>query len=142
MNYKTKNDLRNFAHSKNYKISIDELNKFSIKKQTTSEFCGETIYIGINFDKNKNKILNSKWSGETCSIMNASAEFICDHFKNLEINQALNFLDSFKEYFIVEENDKKFAAFLPLKRHPYRKRCVLLTIDLFHSTINEWINDN
>ena len=107
-------------------------------KRGSNPRCGDEIEVGIRTD---DEVLESvRFRGRGCSICLASASIMSECTQGLTIQRARHLVQKMLKWFDGSESeapsDTTLAALGAVRRHPARKKCVLLAWMALHESLD------
>jgi len=100
--------------------------------------CGDQF--NLYFDLKENRIVNLSFHGYGCAISKASASIMTQLINGKSVEEALKIDQLFKSVLLKNDDQntlpQELKAFLPVKQHPGRIKCVTLCWDYLSNSLN------
>jgi nitrogen fixation NifU-like protein len=110
---------RNFVEMPNCSCSAEGYNPL----------CGDKLKIFIMLDQQHQHIQQLTFIGQGCAISTASASILTQELQGIEVSQALQISNNFKDILVEGANnnlDGKLAMLANVKKYPSRIKCAML----------------
>ncbi|MDJ0338909.1 Fe-S cluster assembly sulfur transfer protein SufU [Cryobacterium sp. PH31-O1] len=106
--------------------------------------CGDEVTLRVSLGSDDETVTELVWTGEGCSISQASASILTDTLRGLNTTEARALLDNFREMLRSRgkiEPDEEIlgdaAAFGGVSRYPARVKCAMLPWVAFEAALIE-----
>lgn len=131
-----KSVLLDHFHNPRNKGSLDSMD---VIKRGSNPRCGDDVEVGISCE---NEIVESvRFRGHGCSICLASASIMSESTKGLSFQQVRQLIEQMRQWFERADaetpTNTTLAALGAVRKHPARKKCVLLAWMALEETLAE-----
>ncbi len=114
-----------------------------IHEHLKNPFCGDEIDLDIKLKPDKSAIEEIKFSGQGCSISQASASMLTEILKDKPIDEVIELIELFKRMMrgeTTEEEEEKLGelqAFKGVSKFPVRIKCATLVWNIIERGLTE-----